>query len=627
MLATYRRTRLRPVGPPLVLSFVVALACTGWQPQAPGQAGAGAGEGVDRSPVDLVLTPDEEWLLTANQGSDTVSLVHVATGQVRAEVPCGQRPAALALTPGGHKVLVSGTYSGDLTVLTLDGAKLVPAGRLRLGFEPRGIAVAPDGRLAYVALTTAHAVAVVDLERLEVVEGIAVGRWPRYLALSPDGRRLAVGANGEGGISVVDTASRKMLYVERFSGLNLGQTQASSDGRYAYFPWMVYRHNPITPNNIRQGWVLASRIARVRLDGPARREAISLDPRGQAVSDPHGLAISPDGQWLVCTASGTHEMLVLRLPGLPFQDYGGPGDHIHPELLKDTSRFDRVPLGGRPMAVRCTRDGRRLFVANYLLNAVQVVELPAGPRPAPDGTGPVRAQVVRTIDLGGPKEPSLARRGEAIFYDGRRSLDQWYSCHSCHYEGHTNAVTMDTRNDGRNGNFKVVLSLRHVTRTGPWTWHGWQKDLDAALRKSLTDTMQRPEPTAADVQALTAFLDTLAPPPNPNRNPDGSLPEAARRGEQVFQSDRAGCARCHSGPYFTDGRIHNVGTGEAGDVYKGYNPPTLLGVYDRVLYLHDGRARTLEEALKGPHHPAKVTGRGELTEEEWTDLLAYLKTL
>ena len=49
------------------------------------------------------------------------------------------------------------------------------------------------------------------------------------------------------------------------------------------FPWMVYRNNPITAGNIRLGWVLASRIARVRLDGPARREAMSLDPQGKAI--------------------------------------------------------------------------------------------------------------------------------------------------------------------------------------------------------------------------------------------------------------------------------------------------------------------------------------------------------
>lgn len=568
----------------------------------------------DRSPVDLVLTPDQQWLLTANQTADSVSLVRLATGEVVAEVPCGRRPAALTLTPDGRRVLVTATHSGELTVLGLADGKLTRVASVRLGFEPHGVAVAPDGKQAFVALTTAHEVAVVDLEKLEVLDRIAVARWPRYLALSPDGKRLAVGCNGDGGIAVVDAIARKQLFLEDFSGLNLGQMQVSADGKHVYFPWMVYRHNPITANNIRLGWVLASRIARVRLDEHARREAISLDPQGQAIADPHGLALSPDEQWLVCAASGTHELLVYRLPGLPFQDYGGPGDHINPTLLKDRDRFDRIPLGGRPMSVRFSRDGKQVFVANYLLNAVQVVEVAS-------------KKVVRTIALGSAREPTLARKGEAIFYDGQRSLDQWYSCHSCHYEGHTNAVAMDTRNDGRFGNFKTVLSLRNVTRTGPWFWHGWEKDLSSALRKSMTDSMLGKEPTADDLKALHAFLETLTPPPNPNLTPEGQRTEASRRGERVFQGEKAGCVRCHSGPHFTDGKVHEVGLGDRGDVYKGYNPPSLQGVYDRVRYLHDGRARTLEEVLKGPHNPAKVTGRGELSEEEVKDLLAYLRSL
>jgi hypothetical protein len=53
----------------------------------------------------------------------------------------------------------------------------------------------------------------------------------------------------------------------------------------------------------------------------------------------------------------------------------------------------------------------------------------------------------------------------------------------------------------------------------------------------------------------------------------------------------------------------------------------LLGIYDRVLYLHDGRARSLEEVLTGPHNPARVTGRGELSADELKDLLAYLRSL
>jgi DNA-binding beta-propeller fold protein YncE len=78
----------------------------------------------DRSPVDLVLTADEQWMLTANQTAGTVSLVNIASGKVHAETPCGRRPSALALTPDGKRVLVSGTHSGDVTVLERVGDRL-----------------------------------------------------------------------------------------------------------------------------------------------------------------------------------------------------------------------------------------------------------------------------------------------------------------------------------------------------------------------------------------------------------------------------------------------------------------------------------------------------------------------
>lgn len=567
----------------------------------------------DRSPVDLALSPDGNWLVTANQTANSLSLVRLEDGQLIGEVPTGARPAAVAFTPDGKRLLASGAYGGELSLYDFDPAGLKPAGSIQLGFEPRGIAVSPDGKLAYVALTADNVVAVVDLAKREVSERIEVGRWPRYLCLTPDGNRLAVGCSGNGGISVVDTQTNKRLYDSKFEGLNIGQLEVSPDGLYAYFPWMVYADRPITPGNIREGWVLGNRVARQRLDGPARREALALDPRGRAVADPFGVALSPDGKWLALSASGTHELVALALDDLPLRP-DGPGDHMKTEIAADSQRFFRVPLGGRPMAIRYDRSGQRVYVANYLTNAVQVVNMD-------------ERRVEREIALGGPAEPSLARRGEAIFFDALRSVDGWYSCHSCHYEGDVNAVTMDTRNDGSNGTYKMVLSLRNLKQTGPWFWHGWQKDMQAALARSLTETMQGPQPSDDEVRQLAAYLDTLSPPENSRRTPDGKLSPAAARGKELFAGSTANCASCHSGEYFTDGQIHDVGLGSVYDKYEGYNTPSLIGAGNRARYLHHGRALSLDDLLTDLHSPAKVSGTRELTDAERADLIEYLRAL
>src|SRR5262249_5004387 len=154
-----------------------------------------------------------------------------------------------------------------------------------------------------------------------------------------------------------------------------------------------------------------------------------------------------------------------------------------------------------------------------------------------------------------------------------RSHHQWFSCHTCHADGHTSGVDFDTLNDGTYGAAKLTPSLRGVTRTGPWTWHGWQKDLGSAVEFSFTTTMSGKRPSKGEVQALLAFLATLDHPPNPNVQPDGSLTHPAKRGQALFEG-KARCARCHKGPDYTTPRTYDVKLPSDGGPYEKWNPPT-----------------------------------------------------
>ena len=69
-------------------------------------------------------------------------------------------------------------------------------GNLR-GHIPFGVALSPDGNRLYVAESGINAVAVVDLERLEVLGHIPVGWFPSKVAVTPDGGTLIV-ANAKG---------------------------------------------------------------------------------------------------------------------------------------------------------------------------------------------------------------------------------------------------------------------------------------------------------------------------------------------------------------------------------------------------------------------------------------------
>lgn len=135
-------------------------------------------------------------------------------------------------------------------------------------------------------------------------------------------------------------------------------------------------------------------------------------------------------------------------------------------------------------------------------------------------------------------------------------------------------------------------------------------------------------PPSAYVEALVAYVLSLEPPPNPR--PKG---EAESRGERIF--GRAGCASCHSGPYYTSGEmiaVDVIGTDPARvkvDFPKGYRVPTLRRLDLARLYLHDGSIKSLPD-LFSRSRLATVKGHEyglDLTDREVKDLVAFLLSL
>jgi cytochrome c peroxidase len=124
---------------------------------------------------------------------------------------------------------------------------------------------------------------------------------------------------------------------------------------------------------------------------------------------------------------------------------------------------------------------------------------------------------------------------------------------------------------------------------------------------------------------MIAYLETLTPPPNPHRGKDGALSAAAQRGKTIFES-KARCSRCHKGEFYTSDSNYDLKLGYDGSPFDLWNPPSLLGVWDRGPFMHDARAETLEQLLEKHHVPDKLGGQA-LTDEERRDLLAFLKSL
>src|SRR5206468_11924765 len=139
----------------------------------------------------------------------------VAKRSVVMNIAVGKRPRRLLLV--GGELWVTNELDASVSVIrtsdhTVQGRiALLPPGMRSEDVTPVGMALAPDGKTAYVALGRANHVAVVDVATRQVKAYVLVGKRPWGLALSRDGSRLYV-ANGQSDdLTIVDTAAGKPL--------------------------------------------------------------------------------------------------------------------------------------------------------------------------------------------------------------------------------------------------------------------------------------------------------------------------------------------------------------------------------------------------------------------------------
>jgi DNA-binding beta-propeller fold protein YncE len=115
----------------------------------------------------------------------------------------------LALSAAGDRLVTANI--ADATISAIDPTGGAEPVVIRVGRQPEGIAITPDGREAWVGSNQDSMVVIVDLRRGTPVDTLHGFAFPYRIAISPDGNRAVITDPVSAQIRIVDARTRRML--------------------------------------------------------------------------------------------------------------------------------------------------------------------------------------------------------------------------------------------------------------------------------------------------------------------------------------------------------------------------------------------------------------------------------
>ena len=282
-------------------------------------------------PFSVAIAPDESIaLVTANEKLDpsdptkriannTMSVVDLKATPPRivATLETGRAPAGVSINRAGTLALVANRAEGTVSIYTIQGTTVRPAGKVTVGDDKSG---------------TSH------------------------VAISPDGTMALVTRDGDDRISVLSINGTRVEYTKRdlSAGLRPYGIDIASNGAFAAVA------------NIGRGGGDADTVSLIDLKAKPPRVTSTVTV-GQT---PEGIKVSPDSSMVVAVVMNGSN----KPKDSPFFHDGG-------KLVllgvtgTDLSRLGEAPIGHWSQGAAFSPDGKHVFVGNMVEKAIQVLAL------------------------------------------------------------------------------------------------------------------------------------------------------------------------------------------------------------------------------------------------------------
>jgi len=304
----------------------------------PGNTAARVTAGTRKAAVPAGKAPKQQTAFVVNSASGNVTPVNLVTRRAGKPIRVGSDPRAIAITPSGRMAYVVNSGSDTVTPIAT-GTRRAEA-PIRVGSDPQAIAIAPDGATAYVTNAGSDSVTPINLASGTAGTPIPVGSQPHAIAITPDGRTAFVLNWGGSSVTPINLRSARAGWPIRVGSYPFAISVAP-DGATAYVA--SYGSDTVTPIS----------VAGLRAGRPI--------PVGQA---PNALAVTPDSKTVLAVGGDSDSVTPISAVAAR-----GAGAGAYPDAQARAS----VAVGYSPTAIAVTPSGRTALVVNTISGTITPV--------------------------------------------------------------------------------------------------------------------------------------------------------------------------------------------------------------------------------------------------------------
>jgi YVTN family beta-propeller protein len=505
------------------------------------------------------------WVV--NQESDSISVVSVSKGIVTDTIYVPDEPADVVFS--GSNAYVSIARNNQVAVI--DTTTHLVKSRINLSNgQPKAMAVSADGSSVYVVMSVSGNQSTIIPYNLApppppptntslppppqvgLVVNINDATYSSYLVYKMPDHDVAV----------INTSTQTVQkYYSGVGTINLGIAVHPTTGDlYVTNTDAMNAQVRFEPNF--QGHWVNNRLTRITLTS-GTVQAFDLNPNinygilpnpqalATALAQPVGAVFDPTGKFVWIASFGTDRVARVGTSGVvnSFIEIGpSTGSTVNPATKR----------GPRGLALNTA--AHYLYVQNRISNTISVVDTQA-------------SKVVTEVPVGHyDPTPVEIVNGRGFLYDAKLSGSGTGACASCHVDAEMDHLAWDLGNPG--GTMTTVVSngqsfqehpmkgpmvtqtLRGLLNLAPYHWRG-DKPNFAAFNVAFQSLMGGVQLTTDQMNAYTAFINTIAFMPNPNQNLNRTLPTSLKGGNpvnglnlyntlQIVSGSTVTCQKCHT---------------------------------------------------------------------------------